>query len=227
MSVASNIVALRYDIQQLERCYQRRANSVRLLAVSKGQPIAAVDAAVLAGQQHFGENYLQEALVKIEALQQHPLLCWHFIGAIQSNKVALIARNFAWVHGVSSLKIATSLAAKRPDNAAPLNICIQVNISQEKTKSGVPLEEVADLVADISLLDRIRLRGLMVIPPPIKEVDQQLKLFQKIAVTQHALIKRGFPLDTLSMGMSADYAVAIAAGSTLVRLGTAVFGTRD
>ncbi len=181
--------------------------------------------AYAAGQRDFGENYVQEALSKISALPL-PGLCWHFIGPIQSNKTREIAEHFQWVHSVDRLKIAQRLTAQRPATLGPLNLCIQVNISGEDSKSGVTLAEVADLCEAINGLENICLRGLMAIPAPCYDTAQQRLTFRPLAQLLQRLAVKYPQMDTLSIGMSGDYAAAIAEGSTIVRIGSAIFGAR-
>ena len=223
--IKQNIEQARLRIATAETKYNRTAGSTVLLAVSKTQPASAILAALAQQQFHFGENYLQEALDKIEALQQYPIV-WHYIGAIQSNKTRPIAENFAWVHSVSSLKVAKRLNAQRPEKLPDLNICLQFNVSDENSKSGVTLAELSALASDIATLPRIKLRGLMAIPQKTETVEQQRAIFHKVQQAQQHLIESGHPLDTLSLGMSADLEAAIAEGSTMVRIGTAIFGPR-
>lgn len=201
----------------------RDENTVQLLAVSKTQPAETLAEMYTAGQRSFGENYLQEALDKIEKLQELEIE-WHFIGHVQRNKTKHLAEKFAWVHGVDRLIIAERLSNQRADDQEPLNICIQVNIDGQDTKDGCQPAEVAELVAQISQLPNIRLRGLMVIPAPnnTQAFSDAKALFDKVK-TQHAHPE---DWDTLSMGMSGDMEAAIAAGSTMVRVGTALFGAR-
>jgi len=207
------------------RACGRAPTSVTLLAVSKQQSIPAVRAVAAAGQRDFGESYAQEALDKMAAL--HDLqLCWHFIGQLQSNKTRQIAEHFQWVHTLDRDKIAARLHEQRPDEAAPLQVCIQVKLAEEAGKGGVWPDEVAALAAHIQKLPRLTLRGLMCIPPPVNDPAAQLAQFQRLAELQQQLNAGGLKLDTLSMGMSGDFPAAIAAGATIVRIGTAVFGER-
>ncbi|KGT47433.1 YggS family pyridoxal phosphate-dependent enzyme [Acinetobacter sp. HR7] len=201
----------------------RDENTVQLLAVSKTHPAEILAEMYTAGQRSFGENYLQEALDKIEKLQDLEIE-WHFIGHVQRNKTKHLAEKFAWVHGVDRLIIAERLSNQRADDQEPLNICIQVNIDGQDTKDGCQPAEVAELVAQISQLPNIRLRGLMVIPAPnnTQAFSDAKTLFDEVK-TQHAHPE---DWDTLSMGMSGDMTEAIAAGSTMVRVGTALFGAR-
>ncbi len=224
-SIAENISAVREEIGKAALGCGRPVASVALLAVSKTQGPEKVREAYAAGQRDFGENYVQEALSKISALPL-PGLCWHFIGPIQSNKTREIAEHFQWVHSVDRLKIAQRLSAQRPATLGPLNLCIQVNISGEDSKSGVTLAEVADLCDAINGLDNICLRGLMAIPAPCDDTAQQRLTFRPLAQLLQRLAVKYPQMDTLSIGMSGDYAAAIAEGSTIVRIGSAIFGAR-
>ncbi|GAA3582846.1 YggS family pyridoxal phosphate-dependent enzyme [Gibbsiella greigii] len=201
-----------------------------MLAVSKTKPVAAIAEAISAGQRAFGENYVQEGVDKIQHFSQLPQgaeLEWHFIGPLQSNKSRLVAENFAWCHTVDRLRIAQRLSAQRPAGMAPLNVLIQINISDESSKSGIVLAELPALAQAVTALPHLRLRGLMAIPAVETDYQRQLAVFQQMndAFLQ---LKQHYPqVDTLSMGMTDDMAAAIAAGSTLVRIGTAIFGARD
>ena len=202
---------------------------MRLLAVSKTFGADAVQEAVAAGQRAFGENYLQEGLDKIRALTETlpaVALEWHFIGPIQSNKTRPIAENFAWVHTVERLKIAQRLSEQRPAGLAPLNICLQVNISGEASKSGVTPAELPALAQAVAALPNLRLRGLMAIPEPEEDFERQRAAFAQLRVLYEQLRADGFALDTLSMGMSADLRAAVFEGATIVRVGSAIFGAR-
>ncbi len=225
MDIESNLTQIVARIHDAEKNHGRLPGSVKLIAVSKGQRFSKIKAAVLAGQRYFGESYLQEALGKINALAEYDLE-WHFIGSIQSNKTQLISQHFAWAHSVSRLKIARRLSEQRPAHLPPLNVCIEVNSSAEKSKSGASIKELPELAFAINRFKRLRLRGLMVIPELSEDKNVQLANFNKVAKLQAQLVDNGLPLDTLSMGMSNDFEAAIAAGSTLVRIGTAVFGPR-
>ena len=198
---------------------------VTLLAVSKAQPAEKLRDAYAAGQTKFGENYLQEALNKQAELKDLNIE-WHFIGPIQSNKTQPIAQHFSWVHGVDRLKIAQRLSDARPADIAPLQICLQVNISDEASKSGVAPNELLALVKAVSVLPRIILRGLMTIPEPTDDEALQRKQFKQMRDLLNDLNKQSFALDTLSMGMSSDYNIAIEEGATIVRIGSAIFGAR-
>jgi hypothetical protein len=199
---------------------------VSLLAVSKAQSISAIREAYAGGQTMFGENYCQEALDK-QAQLTDLAIEWHFIGPIQSNKTQLIAPNFDWVHSIDRLKIAQRLNDARPENLAPLQICIQVNISNEASKSGVTQQELATLATAILKLPRLKLRGLMAIPEPSNDNNKQREQFKKVRECYDSLSAKGFVLDTLSIGMSDDYLIAIQEGATIVRIGSALFGARS
>ena len=224
-AILSNLQATRQAIAQAAEAAQRSPAEVRLLAVSKTFPAAAVREAYRAGQAAFGENYLQEALDKISALRELPLE-WHFIGPIQSNKTRAIAENFAWVHSVDRLKVAERLSAQRPAHLPPLNVCLQVNVSGEASKSGVAPADVAQLAGAVRQLPRLCLRGLMAIPAPASDEAAQRAPFRQLRVLLEQLNREGMLLDTLSMGMSHDYPAAIREGATIVRIGTAIFGGR-
>jgi len=210
---------------QLAQASSQFAQSVKLVAVSKAQQASAIREAYQAGQTIFGENYLQEALDKQAQLTDLNIE-WHFIGPIQSNKTQLISQNFSWVHSVDRLKIAQRLNEARPTDLPPLQVCIQVNISNEDTKSGVLPEDLAALAAEIQKLPKLKLRGLMAIPAPTHDINQQIAQFKRVRQCYDALLEKGFALDTLSIGMSEDYPVAIAQGATFVRIGSALFGAR-
>ncbi|MCR4542381.1 YggS family pyridoxal phosphate-dependent enzyme [Pseudomonas sp. 18.1.10] len=222
-TIADNIELVSQRIRAAADAAQRDASSIHLLAVSKTKPAQAVREAYAAGMRDFGENYLQEALGKQAELTDLPL-SWHFIGPIQSNKTRAIAENFAWVHSVERLKIAQRLSEQRPADLPPLNICIQVNVSGEASKSGCTPADLPALAQAISALPRLQLRGLMAIPEPTDDRAAQDAAFATVRELQAGL---NLPLDTLSMGMSHDLESAIAQGATWVRIGTALFGARD
>ena len=224
-SIAENISTVRNQITKATASCGRVADSVTLLAVTKTQAPEKLREAYAAGQREFGENYVQEALDKIQALDL-PGLIWHFIGPIQSNKTTDIATHFDWVHSVDRLKIANRLSAQRPQDRPPLNICVQVNLSAEDSKSGVALADTAALCEQVAKLPGLRLRGLMAIPAPCAQHDQQRAVFRPLALLFKELQERFDHLDTLSIGMSADYEAAIEEGSTIVRVGSAIFGAR-
>lgn len=214
-------------IQEAERRFGRAPGSVALIAVSKTFPLSSITPAIAAGQRRFGESYVQEALPKIEALANTPGLEWHFIGPIQSNKTRAIAEHFSWVHSVDRLKIAERLNEQRPEALPPLNVCLQINISGEESKSGTTADKLLELAQAVTALPRLRLRGLMAIPAPLDDFAAQRAMFARVRHLQEDLIEAGLTLDTLSMGMSDDLEAAIAEGATLVRVGSAIFGARD
>ncbi len=225
-SIAANLQAVRARIAAACVAAGRPAESVRLLAVSKTWPVTSVREAVAAGQRAFGENYVQEAIDKAAELAGLGLE-WHFIGPLQSNKTRLVAENFAWVHSVDRLKIAERLAAQRPAGLAPLQVCIQVNVSGEASKSGCAPEQAATLVHAVATLPRLCLRGLMAIPEPGEDSRLQRGRFALLRQLHDQFNAEGIKLDTLSMGMSHDLEAAIMEGATLVRIGTAIFGERN
>ena len=225
-TIATNLQAVRRAIARAADMAQRNGQEITLLAVSKTFPAAAVREAYAAGQHAFGESYVQEALDKIEALRELPLE-WHFIGPMQSNKTRPIAENFSWVHGIDRLKIAERLSAQRPSNLPPLNVCIQVNVSGETSKSGVAPEQVLQLIRQVGQLPQLRLRGLMAIPAPAASLEEQRRPFALLRELLRQLNTQGLALDTLSMGMSQDMEAAILEGATIVRVGSAIFGERD
>jgi hypothetical protein len=218
-AVRARITAAALEAGRNEQC-------ITLLAVTKGHPAVAIEAAEQLGQRHFGENYLQEALPKIAALR-HLDLEWHFIGQLQSNKTRSVAEEFAWVHTLQSPRHAERLAAQRPPLAPPLNVCLQVKLGDEPSKGGTSDADVASLARVVTRLPQLRLRGLMCLPPAEAETARQRHWFGQLRALAAGL--RGeFPsLDTLSMGMSGDLEAAIAEGATIVRVGTAIFGPRD
>lgn len=226
-AIAANLALVSQQIALLEQQYHRIAGSVRLLAVSKTKPVEALEAAYHVGQRSFGENYVQEAVDKYHALSHLTDIEWHFIGPIQSNKSRLIAQTMAWVHSVDREKIARRLSEQRPGNLPPLNVCIQVNISGEESKAGASLSELDDLVALVNHLPNLQLRGLMAIPAPQVDHDAQCRVYEPLQQAFIELSKSDRMIDTLSIGMSADLPAAIASGSTMVRVGTAIFGARD
>ena len=225
-AILSNLQATREAIARAAQAAHRSVADVHLLAVSKTFPAAAVREACQAGQTAFGENYLQEALDKIQSLRDLPLE-WHFIGPIQSNKTRAIAEHFAWAHSVDRLKVAERLSAQRPSQLPPLNVCLQVNVSGEDSKSGVEPEAVAQLAMQVAKLPNLKLRGLMTIPAPASEEAEQRLPFSRMRAIFEKLNSLGLGLDTLSMGMSQDFAAAIQEGATIVRIGSAIFGARD
>ncbi|RRJ82708.1 YggS family pyridoxal phosphate-dependent enzyme [Aestuariirhabdus litorea] len=225
--IAANLELVRQRIDAACNRFQR-TDPVELLAVSKTKPVADIEAAWLSGQRHFGENYLQEALDKIEALKGRDIV-WHFIGAIQSNKTTLMAQQFDWIHCVERAKIARRLSEARGAERPPLNVCLQVNISNEPSKAGVPLEALPALAAEVASCPNLALRGLMAIPAASDDFDAQQQPFARLSQALAQLREQlpDQPLDTLSMGMSNDLEAAIAQGATFVRIGTALFGSRN
>jgi pyridoxal phosphate enzyme (YggS family) len=196
-----------------------------LVAISKGHPASALRTVAGFGQRDFGENYLQEALPKIEALADLSLT-WHFTGQLQGNKTRTVAEHFQWVHTLDRERIAVRLNDQRPHYAPLLNVCLQVSLEDEPGKGGVPPEQLLELAQSVAKLPKLKLRGLMCIPPPRDTFDEQRAAFEQLAACQRRLVAAGFELDTLSMGMSADLEAAVAAGATWVRIGTAIFGLR-
>jgi hypothetical protein len=224
-AIAQQLDAVRARIAAAEARFGRAPGSVRLIAVSKTFSAEAMRVALSHGQSRFGESYVREALPKIRALAGAGIE-WHFIGPIQSNKTRDIAEHFDWVHSVDRLKIAQRLNDQRPAQLAPLNVCIQVNVSGETTKSGATPDQVEPLARAVLALPRLKLRGLMAIPAPHESFDEQRTACAALRTLHENLRSRGIALDTLSMGMSDDLEAAIAEGATLVRVGTAIFGAR-
>ncbi len=224
-TIASNLQAMRDAIAAAAAEAGRNASEVKLLAVSKNFAPEALREAYRAGQQCFAESYVQEALDKIAALKDFAIE-WHYIGPIQSNKTRAIAESFSWVHSVDRLKVAERLSEQRPAHLPSLQLCLQVNISKESSKSGVALDEVAALAHAIAKLPNLKLRGLMAVPLPTDDVVAQRLPFAQLRELRDQLNQRGLQLDTLSMGMSHDFVAAIAEGATIVRIGTAIFGNR-
>jgi len=224
-NLAEQVAAVRARMARAAQAAGRSAQSVTLLAVGKAQPVELLATAADCGISDFGESYLQEALDKIAALQERPLT-WHFIGRLQANKTRPIAEHFAWVHAVDRLKVAERLAAQRPAHAAPLNVCLQVNVAGELSKAGVAPAELPALAAAVAPLPRLALRGLMCIPPEEREPARQRAWFARLRTLMEQLNAAGGRLDTLSMGMSGDFEAAILEGATIVRVGSALFGPR-
>ena len=223
--ISANLQAVHARIAAAARKCGRDPDEIVLLAVSKTWPASAVREAAVAGQCLFGENYVQEGLAKAAELASLALE-WHFIGPLQSNKTRAVAETFAWVHSLDRLKIAERLAEQRPETLPPLQVCLQVNVGGEASKSGVAPEETYALAERLALLPRLKLRGLMAIPAPSEDVAEQRRAFRRLRELFEQLRDEGLTLDTLSMGMSHDLEAAIAEGSTLVRVGTAIFGER-
>ncbi len=229
-NIQNRVINVLSRISEAEIQYLREKNSVKLLAVSKTQGISAIEEAIFAGITQFGENYLQDALSKISHfsnLAECPVLEWHFIGPIQSNKTAKIAENFNWVHSLDRISIAERLNKQRPKSVAPLNVCIQVNIDNMTQKSGIALQDCIEFATQLKQFPALKFRGLMAVPDPSPELTQQRQPFRRLFELYNALNQQGFNLDTLSIGMSSDLEAAIAEGSTLVRIGTDIFGPRN
>lgn len=228
-NIADNLKHIDHRIKQITKNVNRNPDEITLLAVSKGQPAAAIQNAYEQGQWHFGENYLQEALEKQQQLSDLTNITWHFIGPIQSNKTRKVAENFDWVHSVDRIKIAERLNQLRTDHPIPLNVCLQVNINSEESKSGLLANEVEEVAHAVAKLPNLKLRGLMAIPKKNQSDSEQRASFKAVAQLLSKL-KNGSTqlatLDTLSMGMSADLEAAITEGATIVRVGTAIFGPR-
>lgn len=225
-AILSNLQAVRARIAKAAIAAGRHPESVQLLAVSKTWPLACILEAAAAGQNAFGENYVQEGVDKVIAAVDHKLT-WHFIGPLQSNKTRLVAEHFAWVHSIERLKIAERLSAQRPPTLPPLQVCVQINVSGEASKSGCAPDEALKLCQAISALPGLQLRGLMAIPEAADDYAAQCAPFRQLREIYEHLRTAGLPLDTLSMGMSHDLEAAIAEGATLVRIGTAIFGERN
>ncbi|MFT6276011.1 MAG: pyridoxal phosphate enzyme (YggS family) [Halioglobus sp.] len=224
--ILQNVTKLTNRVRLAAQKSQRSPQDISIVAASKTRSAEIIEQAFDAGLTNFGENYLQEALEKIEQLRALKIV-WHFIGPIQSNKTRSIAENFDWVHSVDRAKVARRLSAQRPDNLPPLQLCLQVNISQEPSKSGVLVQELPELMQEISELRNIQLRGLMAIPAATADTHQQLLAFGQMRELLESVQAMSSTMDTLSMGMSGDLEVAIAQGSTLIRVGSDIFGPRD
>jgi len=222
-TIAQRLKQIRTQIYHAEIACHRNPGSVLLLAVSKTKPANDIAAAYQAGQRHFGENYVQEALLKQRQLGAFDIT-WHFIGPIQSNKTKTIATHFDWVHSVDSFKIARRLSEQRPGYLAPLNICLQVNISDEDSKSGITLDELPQMIVQVSELSNLKLRGVMAIPAPEDDYERQRQPYKALYQAVAQLVRP--ELDTFSFGMTGDLKAAIAEGATIVRIGTALFGPR-
>lgn len=229
-TIADQLKSALETIEQTSLCANRPPNSVQLLAVSKTKPVSDIVLAYKAGQRQFGENYVQEGVEKIQILQElspkYQDIQWHFIGPLQSNKSALVAEHFDWVQSIDRLKIASRLSQQRPADKGPLQVCIQLNISAEKSKSGITAEELPALAEHIAALPKLTLRGIMAIPAASEDEQQQVAAFTQLRNLFTQLQARYPQVDTLSMGMSGDLQSAIKSGSTMVRLGTAIFGHR-
>lgn len=223
MNIADRLMQIRQKIDSIKQGCSRTADSIELLAVSKAQPIDKIKAAISAGQKKFGENYLQEALTKINVLSE-AMVEWHFIGAIQRNKTKNIAENFTWVHSIASKEIAKRLSEQRPVDLGPLHVCLQINLCGEPQKSGILPIETISLAKYVNTLPNIVLRGIMTIPPFIEDFSAQRQVFRQMRKLKDELANQGIYLDTLSMGMSHDFEAAILEGATIVRIGSAIFG---
>ena len=221
-----NLKNIQSEIVRLEQQYQRLNHSVQLMAVSKKKPVDLIEQAYHGGQRIFGESYVQEAIEKKQKLAHLKDIQWHFIGPIQSNKTRDIATNFNWVHSVDRLKIMKRLNDQRDDALSPINICLQVNIDNEASKSGFNAEEILDAAHQVMLMPQLTLRGIMAIPKPSNDLLEQRNAFKRVKMLFKQLQTLSNKVDTLSMGMSGDLEAAIAEGSTIVRVGTAIFGQR-
>ena len=223
--IEQKISKIKHDIKNAEKEFNRKKNSVMLLAVSKTQSTQNILEAYEAGQRDFGENYIQESVEKIKELKNFDIT-WHFIGKIQSNKAKYIAENYDWIHSIDKISTLRKINNYRKENQKKLNVCVQVNIDSEETKSGILVNEVEKFIKEASEFNKLKIRGLMAIPKYQPDFSNQYKTFAKIKDLFDSLIKRSYELDTLSIGMSSDYNAAIAAGSTIVRIGTSIFGER-
>ena len=224
--IRDNLQIIGAKLEQFSKQYNRCRKDIQLLAVSKHHPADNIREAYATGQKAFGENYVQELVDKAEQLSDLDIE-WHFIGPLQSNKTKKIAGIASWVHTIGRLKIGKRLNDQRPENLPPLSVCIQVNISGESSKSGVLPNDIAALAKEISKLPRLHLRGLMVIPAAETDFAKQRAVFAKVNALKNQLTEQGYPMDTLSMGMTGDMEAAIAEGATIVRIGTAIFGARE
>lgn len=222
--ISQNIDQINLDIVKNCELSGIDPKNVTLIGASKSQSVEKIQEAHLAGLNHFGENYLQEAEEKIQILDER--ITWHFIGSLQSRKAKRISEIFDWVHTVDNIKVARKLNDCRPELKGPLNVCIQLNIDSEKTKSGLYEESLENLIEQTLELKKIKIRGLMVIPKPRETEEEQIKVFKKVSLINASLIEKGFEFDTLSMGMTTDYAAAIQEGATMIRVGTGIFGKR-
>jgi len=223
--IKKNILEIKKNISKISLDLNRAIDSVTLMAVSKKQSTENIREAYRAGQKDFGENYLQESISKIHELHDLEII-WHYIGSIQSNKSKLIAKNYDWVHSIDKISTLKKINKYRDGFSRKINICIQVNIDAEETKSGIYMNEVEDFIKECNSMKQVNIRGLMAIPKYQSNSDLKSKAFKKIKHLFDDLIKKGYKLDTLSIGMSSDYEEAIESGSTIVRIGTAIFGER-
>ena len=226
MKITENLSKIRNEISAAEKQFQRQPDSVRLLAVSKTRTVDEIMTAYDAGQREFGENYCQEAVEKVEVIQQKDIV-WHFIGPIQSNKTNLIATHFDWVHTIDRIKIARRLNESRPDNTTTLNVCVQINISGEESKSGISLDSLDEFLNEMTQFEKLNVRGLMALPAPSNNFEEQRAAFSELS-QKFTDLKHSYPeFDTLSIGTTQDMLAAIAEGATIVRIGTAIFGPRN
>ena len=223
--IGKNVLKIKQDIKAAEKKFNRDSNSVLLMAVSKTQSVENILKAYEAGQRDFGENYVQESIEKIVELKNLDIT-WHFIGKIQSNKSKYIAENFDWIHSIDKISTLKKINDLRKNVEEKLNVCVQVNIDSEDSKSGILVNELEDFIVKASKFEKLKIRGLMAIPMYHPDHVSQYKTFAKIKNLFDSLIKKNFKLDTLSIGMSSDYNAAIEAGSTIVRIGTSIFGER-
>jgi PLP dependent protein len=226
-NLAENARIVRLRIATAARAASRSPTDVTLVAVTKGHGIEMVRAALVCGLDHFGENYVQEALPKMSALPSASTVTWHFIGRLQANKTRAVAERFAWVHSVDRLKIAQRLSEQRPYHAPPLNLCLEVNLENETSKGGIPAANLPAVALSVAALPRVQLRGLMCIPPAMTDPGLQRARFAQMRELLASLRAAGIMVDSLSMGMSDDFELAIIEGATHVRIGTALFGPRD
>lgn len=226
-TIGQNLDRIKAQITQAATCSQRDHKNITLLAVSKTKPVSDIISAYQSGQRDFGENYVQEGVDKIHTLSDYSDILWHFIGPLQSNKSKIVAENFDWIHSIDRFKIAKRLNDQRPASMAPLNVCIQVNIDGDPNKSGVTPEQTGELLTQLQSLPRLKIRGLMAIPKADQSADDLKDSFAKMQVLFESFKTQYQAFDTLSMGMSGDLALAIAQGSTMVRVGTAIFGQRS
>lgn len=224
--IRDNLQIIGAKLNKFSQLYNRPHASIKLLAVSKKHPSNSIRDAYATGQKAFGENYVQELLIKAEQLSDLEIE-WHFIGPLQSNKTKNIAEVAHWVHTIDRVKIAQRLNDQRPDHLLPLNICLQVNISNEESKSGVSPTDLESIALFVSKLPNLKLRGLMVIPAPEENLNKQRAIFSQVSTLKDKLNQQGFQLDTLSMGMTGDMEAAVAEGANIVRIGTAIFGIRE
>ena len=224
VTISNKIKKLNLEINEICRNFGKEVNEITILAASKSQSIEKIEEAFNGGIRNFGENYLQEAEPKIDSLNKEVI--WHFIGAIQTRKAKRIAEIFDWVHTVDSLKLAKKLNDSRPESEEPLKVCVQLNIDEEDSKAGIKVHELETFLSEVSSLKNLDVKGLMVIPKPRNSLEEQHSIFKEIKEIFDSLNQKGINMDTLSMGMSSDYGPAIKEGSTIVRIGTGIFGLR-